>query len=72
MLLSTLLPGVGLGLLKGMFLAELLKKPSKGKGYGHGGYGHHKRQLLVSPPQYHYDYSPSSLYQEYQPAKVYY
>ena len=38
-LVSTLLPGLGLGLLKGMFLAEILKPSKKSKGYGHGGYG---------------------------------
>ena len=37
--------------LKGMFLAEILKKPSgKGKGYGHGhheGYGYGLKQRLA-------------------------
>ena len=49
MLFSALLPGIGLGLLKGMLLAEILSKPKgKGKGYGHG--GHHE-------PEYGYGYS---------------
>merc|ERR1712123_8508 len=43
MTMSFLLPGIGLGLLKGLFLAELLKQrsPKSQKGYGHHQpYGH--------------------------------
>ena len=70
MLLATILPGLGLGLLKGMFLAELLKKPNKGKGYGHHdsyGYDHHKRQSLASPAYQDIQYPQYPASQEYQP-----
>ena len=59
-LLSTLLPGLGLGMLKGLFLAELLRPKKKGKSYG---YSEHHRQRLgqelpeypgyLQPPRYH-------------------
>ena len=61
MLVSTLLPGLGLGLLKGMFIAEILQKSNKkNKGYGHHhneGYDHkqQKRREFYPPPQFqHY------------------
>ena len=58
MLVSTLLPGLGLGLLKGMFIAEILQKSNKKiKGYGHHhdeGYDHkkQKRREFYPPPQF--------------------
>ena len=52
-LFSTLLPGLGLGLLKGLFLAELLKPRKKGKSHGYGGYDHYKQRMgLDFPPEY--------------------
>ena len=68
MMLSTLLPGIGLGLLKGMLLAEIISKPSKGKGYGdhggygHGGYGHHEPEYGYSQRQGHAKVYPQSDY----------
>ena len=60
MLVSALLPGLGLGLLKGMFIAELLKTSSKkNKGYGHHqeGYGHdHKQRQDVNIQPYSFNY----------------
>merc|ERR1712106_1252764 len=48
---SFLLPGIGLGLLKGLFLAELLKqKPRKRQ----KAYGHHPPSNYVQP-QYGYE-----------------
>ena len=66
MLLSTVLPGLGLGLLKGMFIAEILQKSKKkSKGYGHhhdDGYDHkqQKRREFYPPPiqQYRDDNYP--------------
>ena len=43
MMMSALLPGLGLGLLKGLFLAELLTANKKAR-KGYGGYGHHYQQ----------------------------
>ena len=66
MLLSTVLPGLGPGLLKGMFIAEILQKSNKkSKGYGHhhdDGYDHkqQKRREFYPPPiqQYRDDNYP--------------
>ena len=59
MLVSTLLPGLGLGLLKGMFIAEILQKSNKkNKGYGHHhdeGHDHKqqkRREYYPNPPQF--------------------
>ena len=58
--MNTLFPALGLGLLKGLFLAELLK-PSKAKPVK--SYGYHQ------PPQYHpqpqYSYGHQSYDQGY-------
>ena len=51
-LFSTLLPGLGLGLLKGLFLAELLKPQKKGKGYGYEGPHHYKQRMGLDYTQY--------------------
>ena len=48
--MTTMLLGLGLGLLKGMFLAEILKKPSKTKGYGYGHHDEHKQRLAHDYP----------------------
>ena len=64
MLLSTVLPGLGLGLLKGMFIAEILQKSNKkSKGYGHhhdDGYDHkqQKRREFYPSQQYRDDNYP--------------
>ena len=61
-LLSTLLPGLGLGMLKGLFLAELLRPKKKGKSYGYSEHQYHRQRLgqelpeypgYLQPPQYH-------------------
>ena len=57
MLLSTVLPGLGLGLLKGMFIAEILQKSNKkSKGYGHhhdDSYDHkQQKRREFYPPQF--------------------
>ena len=44
-LFSTLLPGLGLGMLKGLFLAELLRPQKKGKSYGYNGPHHYKQRM---------------------------
>ena len=64
MLLSTVLPGLGLGLLKGMFIAEILQKSNKkSKGYDHhhdDGYDHkqQKRREFYPSQQYRDDNYP--------------
>ena len=52
LLSSTLLPGLGLGLLKGLFLAELLRPQKKGKSYGYEGSHSYKQRLGLDYPQY--------------------
>ena len=58
MLLSTVLPGLGLGLLKGMFIAEILQKSNKkSKGYDHhhdDGYDHKQQKRREFYPSQRY------------------
>ena len=51
-ILSALLPGLGLGMLKGLFLAELLRPKKKGKSYGYSEQYHHKQRLGQEYPQH--------------------